>query len=439
MSKATKRSIWGWAMYDWANSAFATTVMAGFFPIYFKQFWSAGADASLTTARLGLTNSAASLIVALMAPVLGAIADRGGARKKFLLTFAYLGVAATAGLFWIGKGQWQWAALIYAIGIVGFSGGNAFYDALLPAVADESSVDRVSSLGFGLGYLGGGLLFLVNVAMVLRPAFFGLADDGSAVRWAFMTVAVWWGGFSLFTLFWVPEKTVATASIRRVMADGWRSFKTTVGKLSRYRAVWMFLIAYWLYIDGVDTIVRMAVDYGLSLGFEHSGLISALLLVQFVAFPATLLFGRLGERWGVRRCIYLAICIYLFITVWGVCMDSRREFFVLAALIGCVQGGIQALSRSYYTRLIPSGQEAEFFGFYNMLGKFAAILGPALMGGVALLVRRMLLPAAPSAAQAADVAQLAARWSLGSVALLFIAGAVVLYWVPPVERMHETE
>ncbi len=426
-----RKAVWGWALYDWANSAFATTVMAGFFPIFFKQYWSYGTDINVSTAQLGFGNSIASILVAVMAPLLGAIADRVSARKKFLIVFAYLGVLATAALFLVQKGAWQWAIFVYIMGIIGFSGANVFYDALLPSVADEKEIDFTSSFGFALGYLGGGLLFLINVLMTLKPHWFGFPDAGVAVRYAFLSVALWWGGFSLFTVFWVPE--VKTASRQRetglVLTNGFKQLSKTFKKLRHLKMVFLFLLAYWLYIDGVDTIIRMAVDYGLSLGFHSNDLILALLLVQFVGFPAALIFGKLGQAWGVRRSIFLAIGIYMLITIWGIMISSRQEFYILAIMIGLVQGGIQALSRSYYARLIPKAQAAEFYGFYNMLGKFATIIGPALMGLVGLVVRNALMPEAPTPEQITEVGQMASRWGIGSLLILFFLGAVFLKFV----------
>jgi UMF1 family MFS transporter len=426
-----RKAVWGWALYDWANSAFATTVMAGFFPLFFKQYWSQGTDPNVSTAQLGLGNSIASLIVAILAPVLGAIADKASARKKFLILFAYLGVVMTAGLFLVGKGQWEWAILLYVTGIVGFSGSIVFYDALLPAVASEARIDYVSSLGYAMGYLGGGLLFLVNVLMTLMPERFGLPDAATAVRYAFLTVALWWGGFTLFTVYWVPEVAYRPSTIRARTAifSGIQQIGKTLQNFRRLKTVFLFLMAYWFYIDGVDTIIRMAVDYGLALGFQASDLIVALLVVQFVGFPAALGFGKLGEAVGVRRAIFLAIGCYLAITLWGTVMTRKIEFYVLSVMIGLVQGGIQALSRSYYARLIPRHRTAEYFGFYNMLGKFATIIGPSLMGLVGLTVKRILLPPAPSAADLVHYGQVASRWSIGSVALLFIIGGVLFYFV----------
>jgi UMF1 family MFS transporter len=429
--EAKKKAIWGWAIYDWANSAFATTVMAGFFPVFFKQYWSHGADINVSTAQLGFGNSIASLFVALMAPILGAIADKGSAKKKFLVFFAYLGVLMTAALFLVQKGQWAWAIFIYAMGIIGFSGANIFYDSLLPSVAGEDKIDYVSGLGFSMGYLGGGLLFLVNVLMTLMPQKFGLPDGAAAVRFAFLSVALWWGLFTFFLIFWVPEKKVSALRKKgeSIVTAGFRQFAGTFKKVRHLKVVFLFLLAYWLYIDGVDTIIRMAVDYGLSLGFESNDLIVALLIVQFVGFPAALVFGKLGERWSVRKSIYLAIFIYMAVTIWGAMMTQKTEFYIMAVVIGLVQGGIQALSRSYYSRLIPKKQAAEYYGFYNMLGKLAVILGPALMGLVGLIVKRILMPASPTPAQVLAVGQLASRWGIASILILFVIGAILFYFV----------
>lgn len=440
MTKNNK-AVWGWAMYDWANSAFATTVMAGFFPVFFKQYWSSGADINMSTAQLGFGNSIASLLVALIAPVLGAIADKGSAKKKFLIFFAYLGVLMTASLFIVQKGEWGWAILFYSMAIIGFFGANIFYDSLLPSVAGEDNIDYISTLGFAMGYLGGGLLFLINVLMILMPERFGLADTGTAIRYSFVSVALWWGIFTIFIIMWVPEnKTAATSpGGENFVKAGFKQFIETLRKIRQLKTVFLFLLAYWFYIDGVDTIIRMAVDYGMSLGFASNDLIVALLIVQFVGFPASLAFGKLGQQWGVRKSIYLAIGIYMFITGWGTIITNKQEFYILAIAIGTVQGGIQALSRSYYSRLIPEDQPAEYYGFYNMLGKFATILGPALIGIVGLTARKMLMPPAPTPEQIASISQLASRWSMASILILFIIGAILFYFVDEEKGKRELQ
>jgi UMF1 family MFS transporter len=330
----------------------------------------------------------------------------------------------------VEQGDWLMAVFVYTLGTIGFSGANVFYDSLLPSLANEESVDSVSSLGFAMGYLGGGLLFLLNVIMTLNPSWFGLADAAEAVRWSFVTVSLWWGVFTLITLFWVPEPRLARDHVSgNSMAEGLAQLGQTFKELRHLKTVMLFLFAYWFYMDGVDTIVRMAVDYGMSIGFESTDLITALLLVQFIGFPAALIFGRLGEKWGVKKSIFLAIGIYMLATIGGMQMTQKIEFYMLAAVIGLVQGGVQALSRSYYSRLIPSNQAAEYFGFYNMLGKFAVILGPILMGTVALLARNWLMPEAPTDAEVQMVGQLAARWSIGSILILFLIGGALLYFV----------
>ena len=397
-----------WAFYDWANSAFATTVMAGFFPIFFKQYWAGGLVPTESSFRLGLANSFASLLVVAAAPLIGAIADRGGLKLRLLLLFTVLGVAMTGGLYLVAEGNWVLALLLYVLAQLGFSAGMVCYDALLLAVAPPDRWDFTSALGYGLGYLGGGLLFAGNVLMVSHPGAFGLAGAGEAVRVAFLTVALWWALFSVPVFLFVREPPPEGDD-----AGGWRigaAFSAVVDTFRHIRAVrpaFLFLIAYWLYIDGVDTVVRMAVDYGLSIGFAAEGLMTALLVTQFVGFPAALVFGWLGERFGPKRGIGVAILVYLLTIAWASQMSSEAEFYVLAVVIGLVQGGIQSLSRSLFARLIPAERVGEFFGFYNMLGKFAAVIGPVLMGWVGVL------SGSP-------------RMAILSVGVLFILGALLL-------------
>lgn len=436
-----RRGVIGWVIYDWANSAFATTVMAGFFPIFFKNYWSHGTDVNVSTAQLGFGNALGGLIVALLGPILGAIADKGNAKKKFLTFFAYLGVAMTAGLYFVHLGEWQWAIFLYVVAIVGFSGGNIFYDALLPQVADEKNIDFISGLGFALGYLGGGLLFLINVLMTLMPETFGLQDKTSAVRLSFLTVTFWWGTFSLFTIFWINEIKYHENKIQKksIIIDGLKQFLFTFKKFRYHKTIFFFLLAYWLYIDGVDTIIRMAVDYGLSLGFQDTDLIIALLLVQFIGFPAAIVYSKLGQRWNVRGAILIGIIIYMAITIGGMFMNTIREFYILAIAIGLVQGGIQALSRSYYSRLIPKNQAGEFYGFYNMIGKFAVIVGPALMGLVGLMVKNILISDAMSPEEIRVTSQLASRWSIGSILILFLVGGILFYFVDEEKGKKEAQ
>jgi UMF1 family MFS transporter len=402
------KKVISWSFYDWANSAFSTTVMAGFFPLFFKQYWATTLDNSESTFMLGSANAFASLVVVVLAPLLGAIADKGSARKRFLIYFAMMGVVMTGCLYLVASGGWGLALVLYVLAVIGFSGGNIFYDALLVEVSDEATVDKVSVLGFAFGYLGGGILFAVNVLMTINPEWFGLADTAAAVKASFLMVAGWWALFTLPVLLFVTEPVAHTSmGLRDNIRSGFGELRQTLSRLKLLKQAWIFLLAYWLYIDGVDTIVRMAVDYGLSLGFDPNGLIIALLITQFVGFPAAIIFGSLAGRWGAREGIYLAIGVYLAIILWAYQMSQVWEFYMLAIAIGLVQGGIQALSRSYYTRLIPKNKPAEFFGFYNMLGKFAAVFGPLLMGGVSLATG-------------------SPRLAILSVAILFVAGALLL-------------
>lgn len=410
-SDTKKKQILAWAFYDWANSAYATVVMAGFFPIFFRDFWSAGQESSAITFHLGFANSASSLVIVLTAPILGAIADRGGTRKQFLFVFVAIGVVMTACLFWVAQGLWELAAVVYALATIGFMGGNVFYDALIVDVASEERYDAVSALGFGLGYLGGGVLFTLCVLMSLFPTSFGLHDATQGVRVSFLLVAVWWAVFSI-PLFIAIKDTAQNGriSLGQSVVAGFIQLKETIAHLRELRMVGLFLLAYWLYIDGVDTIVRMAVDYGRALGFDQQKLIVALLITQFVGFPAAILFGRLGERLGTRTGIFIAIGVYILVTIWGSLMEHPWEFYGLAITIGLVQGGIQSLSRALYARMIPTEKAAQFFGFYNMLGKFAAVIGPVMMGWVGVVTG-------------------SPRLAILSVLILFVSGGILLMFV----------
>jgi MFS transporter, UMF1 family len=374
-----KHPVLAWCIYDWANSAFVTVVMAAFFPLFFADYWNAGNSGYDSTSLLGPANSLASILVAVAAPLLGAIADRSGAKKRFLLSFTSLGVVMTGGLFFVAQGNWPVALLLYVLAIVGFSGSLVFYDSLIVSVAPAGQSDRVSAMGYGLGYLGGAVLFALNVWMVQQPAVFGLSGPAQAVRMSFVLVALWWAVFSLPLMFFVPEPRTEKVPAGSVVGDGLRQVVTTLKRLRDMRPIWMFLLAYWFYIDGVDTVVRMAVNYGKSLDFDNSVLMTALLITQVIGFPAALIYAWLGPRIGTRQAILVGLAAYLLVILWGTVMQSASEFYGLAVMIGLIQGGIQALSRSLYSRLIPRDEAAEFFGFYNMLGKSAAFIGPTMM------------------------------------------------------------
>ena len=385
MFKKNKEII-SWSLYDWANSTFSTTVMAGFFPIFFKQYWSTASEVTVSTWYLGLANSIASIIVASLAPFLVAIADKASVKKKLLILFAYIGVISTGSLSMVSQGQWKIAIIFYVAASIGFMSANIFYDSLLPSVAPKEKREFVSSLGYALGYIGGAILFLINVTMYLNPQFYGIADAPTAIKLSFLTVAIWWAVFSIPVIIFIKEPTVQNdIGVLRSIKMGMSQLITTIQSIRELKIVTTFLIAYWLYIDGVDTMIRMSVDYGTSLGFSSSSLIQALLMVQFIAFPATLVYGWFAGKIGVKRAILVGIIGYALISVLGSMVSKVWHFYVLAVFIACFQGGIQALSRSLYSRIIPESRSAEFFGFYNMFGKFAAIVGPPLMGYVGLI------------------------------------------------------
>ena len=406
-SSQSRQSIISWALYDWANSAFSLSVVTAFVPVLLAQYWNDGAASTVTTFRLGWANSLASLLVALLAPVVGAIADRAGRRKGLLLIFAALGVVMTGAIYFVAQGQWLIAILLYIFASIGFTGSNSLYDSLLVTVSAEQDLDRVSALGFAFGYLGGALLFTLNILMVANPDWFGLASDLEAARLAFLLVAIWWAVFSIPLLLYVREDRSAARSSAHPVADGLRQLRETLVKVRSHRETLIFLVAYWLYIDGVYTIIKMAVDYGLSQGLSMDDVLQAVLISNYIGFPAALAFGAIGSRFGAKRGIILALSVYVVATMMAPFISTEAEFYGLAVAIGLVQGGVQSLSRSLFARLIPAGQTAEFFGFYNMLGKFAAILGPGLTGMVALVTGSQ-------------------RIGILSIIVLFIAGLALL-------------
>ncbi|CAJ2376854.1 MAG: MFS transporter [Gammaproteobacteria bacterium] len=411
-----RRGVLSWALYDWANSAFATTVIAGFFPVFYSAL-SADLSARDSQFWFQITLAASSIAVAIAAPLLGAIADRGGGRKKFLAVFAMTGILMTAGLAWVHAGMWQVGLLLYALGSVGFSGANIFYDAMLVEVSEPHEFDLVSSYGFALGYIGGGLLFAVNVLMVTQPAWFGFADAGGAVSASFISVAIWWGAFTVPLLLIPADKDESAAPRMRALPAvraGLKELLATFRQLRRMKTLFLFLAAYWFYIDGVGTIIKMAVFFGNRiLSLPPESLIVALLLTQFIAFPSALFFGWFGGRIGPRRAILAGLAVYLAVIAYAWrWLNSAADFYLLAAAIGLVQGGVQSLSRSLYARFVPKAKSAEFFGFFNMIGKFAAILGPLLMAAVPFVVRGA-----------------GERDSILALALLFVIGGALLWKV----------
>lgn len=407
------RERWAWAFYDWANSAFVTTVVVALFPVFLRNYWAQDLPSEQITFHWGNTNSIASLIITVLAPFLGAIADRSGKKKGLLASFMLMGAVATFSLAFIGENQWQLALFAFALAFIGFLGGNIFYDSLLVDVAEEPAFNRVSALGYGLGYLGGGLFLVLSILLSLHPEWFGLVDKATGVKVAFALTAVWWAIFSIPLFLYVRERPVARTqqSLPSLLAQAGRDLIDVFKKIRQHRAVALFLLAYFFYIDGVDTIVIMAVDYGQSLGLPSDSLIQAILITQFTAFPAALLFGWIGTRYNAKVGILIGILGYVLIVLGATQMQTATHFYWLAFSVGLFQGGIQALSRSYFATLIPVEQAAKFFGFYNMLGKFAAIFGPVLVGWAGLVLG-------------------SSRMGLLVLLILFVLGGLILMLVP---------
>tara|TARA_B100000700_G_C15062252_1_gene866669 strand:- start:5656 stop:6909 length:1254 start_codon:yes stop_codon:yes gene_type:complete len=411
-SKKLTKSAWSWALYDWANSAFATTIMAGFFPIFFKSYWASDLSDAESTFAIGSVNSIVGLLIAFSAPVLGALADAGNSKRKFLFSFAFLGILTTGYLFFIPDSSWKLALIFYGLGVIGFSGGNIFYDSLLVSVSKEKERNKTSALGFSLGYLGGGLLFLINVLMFLSPNSFGLETQIDAVLWSFMSVAVWWFIFSFPIYLNVKEPTESNSKkLFNVISEAFSNLLDTARSIKEYKSAVVFLLAYFLYMDGVDTIIRMATSYGTDIGLSATSMIQALLLTQFIGFPATLVFGYYADKYGYKYSLSFAIVIYIFVVLFSSQMDTAAEFYIVASVVGLVQGGVQAISRSFFSTLIPQHKAAEFFGFYNFIGKSSVFIGPFMVSGIALLFE------SPS-------------MGILSLLILFIPGLILLWKVP---------
>jgi len=348
--------------------------MAVFFPIFFKKYWGGDLSAIESTSMLAYANSISSIFLALTSPVFGAIADEGAYRKKLLFLFTLAGAIGSCWLTFIAKGNWLIAAWVYSFAVVGYTAALTFYDSLLVQIVKPQDFDRVSGFGYALGYLGGGLLLAVNVWMFTKYGEAGALNS-------FLTVGAWWLVFSIPLFLFVPEiKAGRKVSIGTAAVRGFQSLWEHLGNLKKERALLYFLLGYFFYIDGVNTVIKMAVDYGLSIGLEANDLVKAILLVQFIGFPSAIAFGVLGEKTSPIKMIWICLVVYFMVTVFAYFLETGTQFYFLAATIGIVQGGIQALSRSLFARLVPPEQSAQYFGFFNMVGKFSSILGPLLVG-----------------------------------------------------------
>jgi UMF1 family MFS transporter len=401
-----------WAMYDWANSSFWTTVIVAVFPPFFADYAAAGLDASQATARFAWTTTIAVAISALFGPVLGAVADYRALKKRLLGTFLIVGVAATFLMATIGRGEWIYAAVLFGIANVGVAMTLVFYESLLPHIARPDEMDRVATGGFAVGFVGGGVLLLINLAWILSPATFGLPDVLAAIKLSFVSVALWWLLFSIPLFRRVPEPPAAEArepveGIGAVRLPFVRAWQTVHELRQDHRQAFLMLVAFLLYNDGIQTIIRMAAIYGAEVGINRNAQIAAFVLVQFVGIPCTLLFGAAAGRIGARAAIFVALVIYMGISVLGYFMTATWHFFALAGLVGMVQGGSQALSRSLFARMIPKRKSSEYFGFFSVFEKFAGVAGPAIFAASVTIFG-------------------SSRAAVLSVILFFVAGALVL-------------
>jgi UMF1 family MFS transporter len=382
-----------WAMYDWAASSMQTTVMVAVFPIYFVKVAGAGLAGGGATQRLATVNTIALVLIALASPVLGAVSDYGGNKKRFIAAFMAVGAAAVAGLFFVHTGDLTLASWLFVLALIGVAGSFVFYEALLPHIARGGELDRVSTAGYALGYVGGGILLALNLAWIQKPAWFGLPagpdlDESAATlpaRLAFLSVAVWWLVFSIPLFRRVPEPPARLEPDEQKGQSPIRMAFVRLGEtfseLRGYRQAFLMLLAFLIYNDGIQTIIKMATAYGTELGIDQSALIGAILLVQFVGIPCSFLFGMLAGRIGAKRALFLGLLAYTAISILGYYMKTATHFYLLAGLVGMVQGGTQALSRSLFASMIPQHKSGEFFGFFSVFEKFAGIFGPLIFAG----------------------------------------------------------
>jgi len=402
-----------WAMYDWANSAFWTTVIVAVFPPFFSEYAAQGLPGVDATSRFAWATTIAVTIVAVIAPILGAIADQRAMKKRLLGVFLIIGVVATLLMGTIGRGQWLYALVLFVIANVGVAATLVFYDSLLPHIAAPDELDRVSTAGFAVGFIGGGVLLLVNLAWILSPASFGIPDTVAAIKLSLMSVGVWWLVFSIPLFRRVPEPVARLSrgsssprralDFRSTLDTTWATFQ----ELRRNRNAFLLLIAFLLYNDGIQTIIRMSSIYGAEIGIDRNAQIAAFVMVQFVGVPCSFLFGAAAGRVGAKTALFSALAVYAVITVLGYFLMTAWQFFALAFLVGTVQGGSQALSRSLFARMIPKEKSSECFGFFAVFEKFAGIAGPAVFAASIGLFQ-------------------SSRAAVLSILLFFVLGAIVL-------------
>ncbi|MEO7157750.1 MAG: MFS transporter [Vicinamibacterales bacterium] len=410
-----------WAWYDWANSVYFTTVITAVFPRFYATYAASGLDPAQATARFSLITTISVLVVALISPILGALADYSGVKKRLLGIFMTIGVTSCALMVLIGEGDIMLASVLFFAGNIGVSGSTVFYDSLLPHVAKPDETDRVSSAGYMMGYISGGVLLLLNLAWILKPELFGFASSVSAIRASFVSVAIWWAAFSIPLFRHVPEPAVkARGDGGFAIGAAFRRLGQTLTEIRRYRnAFWLF-VAMLLYQDGIQTVIRMSSVYGAEVGIDQNAQIAAFVMVQFVGIPCAYWFGTLGSRIGTKRCIYIGIGVFIVAAGLAYFMTNVTHFFVLAFLVATVMGGSQALSRALFARMIPADRTSEFFGFYAVSERFATVFGPALF-----FISVTLTGSSKSAI-------------LGIIGL-FVAGALVLSKVDEAEGMRAAQ
>ena len=352
--------------------------------MFLGSYWSAGDPGPAVTARLSWSTAIGSIIVCVAAPVLGAISDSGGYRKRFLLWFTILGALSTAILSVVEQGQWIQALSLFVLASVGYYSAAVFYDSLIVDVCEPRYYSLVSTLGLSLGYVGGAVLLTIHVGMMYRPDVFGFSEASGVIRFAFVTVGAWWLVFLVPILVFVRERKTVLAARGTIIRSAYRELRETFRKIKSYKSILTFLMAYWLYIGGLFTVIFMAVNFGQRLGFSDQDLVTALMITNYVGFPATIVYGYLAHRFGTKRLIYAGLVVYILVVCTAVFLTNVRQFYVMSITIGLVQGGVQGISRSMYAALIPAEHTGEFFGFYNMVTKFAHVLGPVMIGIVTI-------------------------------------------------------
>lgn len=380
-----------WCLYDWANSAFATSVLGTFLPVHFARHVVPASALELAFRRWSwhieapslwaYTVSLALFIVALSAPLLGAVADHRGRRKTFFLAFAAMGSLATCALYGATAGRVGFTIFVFVLAHIGFSGSEVFYNAYLPVIAPPEKRDRLSGLGYAFGYVGGGLLLAIHLLFIRNHAAWGIPTVDGAVRLAFVSVGLWWAVFTLPSLFLPSEETPPRLPLRRILSGAVRDLNDTIRDTRRNRHRFLFILSYFSYNNGIQTVISMASIYGATeLGLSLQTLLGAFLLTQWIAFPGAVFVARSAERWGTRRVLFMTLCLWCAIVVYAYRMTCAWEFWILAGFVGFILGGSQSLSRSLYSQMIPADRSSKFFGFFAVGGKFSAILGPLCFG-----------------------------------------------------------